>query len=77
MTRRKHGPATLAAFQGHIEKLEDDLARPPIELPDFTVRGINRRVRERRLGVAERALVWACIALAVLGVIGNAIGGGP
>lgn len=71
---RRHGPATLAAFQGHIERLEH--AAAPIELPDFTVSGINRRRRELGLTTAQLALLWLLVVLTLLAILGVALEGG-
>lgn len=71
---RRHGPATLAAFQGHIERMRHDAA--PLELPDCTAAGINRRQREAGMTAAQLALFWFLTLFTLLAIAGLTFGGG-
>ena len=65
---KRHGPAVLAAAQGHIRRL--DQGSDPLCDYDWTRSGVERRSRERLMGRADRILLWVLVCLALLAVVG-------
>lgn len=76
MTRR-HGPAVLAAIQGHLRRVDGDadLLEPGDHPGNWTTAALDRRCRLRLLSRADRALLWAAVLLALLALAGLAAPG--
>lgn len=70
---KRHGPATLAAVQGHVQRLRPD---EYIDLPDATRSGLRERAAQRRAERVLKAALVACLVLTLLAFAGM-IGGGP
>ena len=71
MRLRNHGPAVWCALRGHLSRVDLDGAEP---LEDWTPGGVRNRGLARRVTLAERLALWACVVLALLAVVGSAVG---
>jgi len=74
---RRHGPAVLAAIQGHLRRVDGDadLLEPGDHPGNWTTAALDRRCRLRLLSRADRALLWAAVLLALLALAGLAAPG--